>query len=87
MKKLISLLLALLMAFSLALPTFAVCEENQKLTEAEVQDALSTAVAALVYAPEDADVIVDEDRIPAVFITTLGDTVTGFINFILSIIG
>lgn len=61
MKKLISLLLALLMAFSLALPTFAVSEENQKLTEAEVQDALSTAVAALVDAPEDADVIVDSE--------------------------
>lgn len=60
MKKFISLLLALLMAFSLALPTFAVSEENQKLSEAEVQSALDTAIAAIVDAPEDATVVVDE---------------------------
>lgn len=60
-KKIVSLLLALLMAFSLALPSFAVSEENQKLSAAEVQDALNTAVAALVDAPEDATVVVDEE--------------------------
>lgn len=60
MKKIISLLLALLMAFSLALPTFAVSEENQKLSDKEVQEALEVAVAALVDAPEDATVVVDD---------------------------
>ena len=60
-KKIISLVLALLMAFSLALPSFAVSEENQKLSAAEVQDALNTAVAALVDAPADATVVVDEE--------------------------
>lgn len=61
MKKIISLLLALLMAFSLALPSFAVSEENQKLSAAEVQVALTAAVTALVDAPEDATVVVDEE--------------------------
>lgn len=61
MKKIISLFLALLMVFSLALPTFAVSEENQKLSEAQVRDALNTAVAALVDAPEDATVIVSDE--------------------------
>lgn len=60
MKKIISLLLALLMAFSLVLPTFAVSEENQKLSDKEVQEALEVAVAALVDAPEDATVVVDD---------------------------
>ena len=60
MKKIISLLLALLMAFSLALPTFAVSEENQKLSDKEVQEALEVAVAALVDAPENATVVVDD---------------------------
>ena len=61
MKKLISLLLALLMTFSLALPSLAVSEEDQKLNDAEVQQALNAAVAALVDAPEDATVVVDEE--------------------------
>ncbi len=61
MKKVISLLLALLMAFSLALPSFAVSEENQKLSASEIQDALNVAVAALVDAPADATVVVDEE--------------------------
>ena len=62
-KKIISLLLALLMTFSLALPSFAVSEENQKLSDEEVQQALNVAVAALVDAPEDATVIVSEELI------------------------
>lgn len=61
MKKVISLLLALLMAFSLALPSFAVSEENQHLSTAEVEQALNAAVAALVDAPEDATVIVSDE--------------------------
>ncbi len=61
MKKIISLLLALLMAFSLTLPSFAVSEENQKLSAAEVQDALTAAVSAIVDAPADATVVVDEE--------------------------
>lgn len=60
MKKLISLFLALLMVFSLAMPTFAVSEENQKLSEAEIQTALEAAVAAIVDAPADAEVVVSE---------------------------
>ena len=61
MKKIISLLLALLMAFSLALPSFAVSEENQKLTADEAQDAFTAAVAAILDAPADAAVVVDEE--------------------------
>ena len=61
MKKVISLLLALLMAFSLALPSFAVSEEDQKLTSAEVQDALTVALAAIVDAPEGATVIASDN--------------------------
>lgn len=60
-KKIISLVLALLMAFSLTLPCFAVSEENQSLSASEVQDALNVAVAALVDAPEDATVIVSDE--------------------------
>lgn len=60
-KKLISLLLALLMAFSLTLPSFALSEENQKLSDAEVQDAVVTVVSALVDAPEGADVEISEN--------------------------
>lgn len=59
-KKIISLVLALLMAFSLALPSFAVSEENQRLSAAEVQNALTAAVSALVGAPDDATVIVSD---------------------------
>lgn len=62
-KKIVSILLALIMAFSLALPSFAVSEENQKLSEAEVEQAVNVAVAALVDAPEDATVIVSEELI------------------------
>lgn len=61
MKKVVSLLLALLMAFSLALPSFAVSEENQHLSAAEVDKALEAAVAALVNAPDDATVIVSDE--------------------------
>lgn len=61
MKKAISLLLALLMAFSLALPSFAVSEENQHLSTAEVEQALNAAVAALVDAPDGATVIVSDE--------------------------
>lgn len=49
------------MAFSLAMPSFAVSEENQHLSTAEVEDALNAAVAALVDAPEDATVIVSDE--------------------------
>lgn len=61
MKKVISLLLALLMAFSLALPSFAVSEENQHLSQGEVDKALEAAVAALVDAPDNATVIVSDE--------------------------
>lgn len=61
MKKVISLLLALLMAFSLALPSFALSEENQHLSQGEVDKALEAAVAALVDAPEGATVIVSDE--------------------------
>lgn len=61
MKKVISLLLALLMAFSLALPSFAVSEENQHLSQGEVDKALEAAVAALVDAPDDATVIISDE--------------------------
>lgn len=61
MKKVVSLLLALLMAFSLALPSFAVSEENQHLSTAEVEQALNAAVAALVDAPDGATVIVSDE--------------------------
>lgn len=60
-KKFVSLLLALLMAFSLALPTFAASEADQKLSSEEIAEAVNVAVAALVDAPEDATVIVDEE--------------------------
>ncbi len=61
MKKVVSLLLALLMAFSLVMPSFAVSEENQHLSTAEVEDALNAAVAALVDAPDGATVIVSDE--------------------------
>ena len=61
MKKVISLLLALLMAFSLAIPSFAVSEENQHLSSNEVDKALEAAVAALVDAPDNATVIVSDE--------------------------
>lgn len=61
MKKVISLLLALLMAFSLTLPSFAVSEENQYLSAAEVEEAVEVAVAALVGASDNAIVIVDDE--------------------------
>ena len=60
-KKIISVLLALMMAFSLALPSLAVSEEDQKLTDAQVDDALNTAVSALVDASENAIVIVSDE--------------------------
>lgn len=61
MKKIISLFLALLMSFSLALPSFAVSEENQQLSAAEVEEAVEAAVAALVGASENAIVVVDDE--------------------------
>ena len=61
MKKIISLFLALLMAFSLALPSFAASEENQQLSAAEVEEAVEAAVAALVGASENAIVVVDDE--------------------------
>ncbi len=61
MKKVVSLLLALLMAFSLALPSFAVSEEDQKLTASEVQDALTVALSAIVDAPEGATVVASDN--------------------------
>lgn len=72
MKKIISLLLALLMAFSLALPSFAVSEENQKLSTEEVEQALNTALAALVDAPDGATVVADNDLVDDV--TRTADT-------------
>lgn len=60
-KKVISLLLALMMAFTLAMPSFAVSEENQKLSASEVQSSLEAAVAALVDAPADATVVVSDE--------------------------
>lgn len=61
MKKIISLFLALLMAFSLALPSFAASEENQQLSAAEVEEAVEAAVAALVGASDNAIVVVDDE--------------------------
>ena len=61
MKKIISLFLALLMSFSLALPSFAVSEENQQLSAAEVEEAVEAAVAALVGASDNAIVVVDDE--------------------------
>ena len=61
MKKIISLFLALLMAFSLALPSFAASEENQQLSAAEVEEAVEAAGAALVGASENAIVVVDDE--------------------------
>ena len=49
------------MAFSLALPSFAVSEENQQLSAAEVEEAVEAAVAALVGASENAIVVVDDE--------------------------
>ena len=59
-KKIFALLLSLMMVFTLAMPTFAASEENQKLSDKEVQEALEVAVAALVDAPENATVVVDD---------------------------
>ena len=61
MKKIISLFLALLMSFSLALPSFAASEENQQLSAAEVEEAVEAAVAALVGASDNAIVVVDDE--------------------------
>ena len=60
-KKIITLLLAFVMIFSLAMPSFAASEENQKLTDAQVQEALNVAVSALVDAPENAVVLVSNE--------------------------
>lgn len=60
-KKIVTLLLALVMIFSLAMPSFAASEENQKLTDTEVQEALNVAVSALVDAPENAIVLVSDE--------------------------
>ena len=49
------------MSFSLALPSFAVSEENQQLSAAEVEEAVEAAVAALVGASENAIVVVDDE--------------------------
>ena len=58
-KKIISVLLALMMVFTLAMPTFAVSEENQKLSNAEIKDAVNVAISAIINADDDAKVIVD----------------------------
>ena len=58
-KKIISVLLALMMVFTLAMPTFAVSEENQKLSSAEIKEAVNVAISALINADDDAKVIVD----------------------------
>lgn len=65
-KKIISLVLALVMAFSLALPSFAVSEENKTLSASQIMEAVNVAVGALIGAPEDATVIVDKELINAV---------------------
>lgn len=65
-KKIISVLIALLMAFSLALPTFAVNEENKTLSAAQIKEAVNIAVGALVGAPEGATVIVDGELVNTV---------------------
>lgn len=62
-KKTISLLLALVMAFSLAMPAFATGEAYQTLSDSEVETAVNVAVSALVDAPEDATVIIDGELI------------------------
>ena len=51
------------MAFSLTLPSFAVSEEDQKLSTAEVEQALNTALAALVDAPDGATVVADNSLV------------------------
>ncbi len=58
-KKIISLLLALMMMFTLAMPSFAASEENQKLSSAEISEAVNAAVSAIIGADDDATVIVD----------------------------
>lgn len=58
-KKITAIFLALMMVFTLAMPTFAANDENQKLTSAEISDAVNVAVSALVGADDDATVIVD----------------------------
>ena len=62
-KRIISIILALMMAFSLAMPSFAVDEENQALSQTEVEEAVNIAVSAIVDAPEDATVIVDGELV------------------------
>lgn len=62
-KKIVSIILALMMAVSLAMPSFAVSEENQTLSQAEIEEAVNIAVSALVDAPEDATVIVDGELV------------------------
>lgn len=58
-KKITALFLALMMVFTLAMPTFAASEENQKLSSTEISEAVNVAVSALVGADDDATVIVD----------------------------
>lgn len=62
-KKTISLLLALIMAFSFAMPAFAAGEAYKPLSDSEVETAVNVAVSALVDAPEDATVIVDGELV------------------------
>lgn len=62
-KKFISALLALMMVFTLAMPSFAVSEENKTLSSAQIKEAVSVAVSAFVGADEDATVIIDNDLI------------------------
>lgn len=81
MKKIISVLLALMMVFSLALPSFAVSEEDQVLSASQVKEAINVAVGALVGAPDDATIIVDGALVNAV--TAKADTpaeVAGFLS-------
>ena len=80
----ISVLIALLMAFSLALPTFAVSEENKTLSAAQIKEAVNIAVGALVGAPEGATVIVDGELVNTVVskantAAEVSDLLSGFI--------
>lgn len=62
-KKITAVLLALMMVFTLAMPTFAVSEEDQRLSSSEIKEAVNVAVGALVGADDDATVIVDKELV------------------------
>lgn len=67
LKKLTASLLAIMMVFTLAMPSFAVSEENQKLSASQIKEAINIGVAALVGADNDATVIVDSALVSDIF--------------------